>query len=324
MNNRSDWPSVNRLAAPLVQALIDQADLLRVKVDTLADGVTVVDAGIEARGGLEAGRRIAEICMGGLGRVGIMPVDDGWPLGVSVHSLEPVAACLASQYAGWSLTAGEGKDKYFALGSGPGRALACKEPLFQDLAYRDDAEVGVLVMEVDKPPPRTVVDKVLADCRLKPEALTFILTPTASLAGNFQVVARVLEVALHKAHELKFPLEAIVDGAGYAPLPAPGADFMSGMARTNDAILYGGAAHLIVDTDDAAAKELAERMPSSRSRDYGRSFGEIFKSVKYDFYQIDPMLFAPARVIVSSLKTGNTFAAGQVNRTLLDELWGRA
>ena len=58
------------------------------------------------------------------------------------------------------------------------------------------------------------------------EHLTFIYAPTRSLAGSVQVVARVLEVALHKAHELKFPLSRIVDGIATAPLSPPHPDFV--------------------------------------------------------------------------------------------------
>ena len=37
---------------------------------------------------------------------------------------------------------------------------------------------------------------------VSPNNLTFILTPTTSICGTIQVVSRVLEVAIHKIHEL--------------------------------------------------------------------------------------------------------------------------
>ena len=52
--------------------------------------------------------------------------------------------------------------------------------------------------------------------------MVFILTPTTSVTGNIQVVARVLEVAIHKVHEIGFPLERIESGFGTAPLPPIG------------------------------------------------------------------------------------------------------
>ncbi len=330
----ADHPlSVNAGARALVQRLIHEADRLRVAVTRDASGVCIVDAGIAAPGSIEAGLLVGEICMGGLGRVqlaaqGAGDATAGWPTWLEVRSSQPVLACLASQYAGWSLSASKeetGGKKFFSLGSGPARALAGKEALFAELGYRDPVAAaersGVLVMEVDRVPPPVVIDKILRDCALAPEQLTLVLTPTQSLAGTTQVVARVLEVALHKAHELHFTLEHIVDGVASAPLPAPGADGLDAMGRTNDAILYGGRVHLTVRGPDDAARRLAKELPSLNSRDYGRPFADIFKAADYDFYKIDGALFAPAEVWVSSLASGKTWHAGALNLELLRGQW---
>jgi len=318
--------SVNLLARPLVERLLADADALGLRVRRDDTGVHVVDAGIDAPGSVAAGLQVGEICMGGLGHVNLRSggAGEGWPTWLDVRSSQPVLACLGSQYAGWSLAATKeetGGKKFFSLGSGPARALAVKEKLFAELGYRDHAPCGVLVLEVDRPPPRIVIDKLLRDCGLAPEALTLILTPTTSLAGTTQVVARVLEVALHKAHELGFALANIVDGAGTAPLPSPSADGVEAMGRTNDAILYGGRVHLTVCGDEAAARELARALPSRNSRDHGRSFAHIFKEVDYDFYKIDGALFAPAEVWVSNIDSGNTWHGGAPEMGLLQRLW---
>jgi len=317
--------SVNSLARPLVERLLASADAFALNVARDATGACIVDAGIAARGSVAAGLLIGEICMGGLGQVGLRSGGlEGWPTWLEVRSSQPVLACLASQYAGWSLAASKeetGGKKFFSLGSGPARALAGKEALFAELGYRDRADAGVLVLEVDRAPPKVVIDKLLRDCQLQPEALTLILTPTTSLAGTTQVVARVLEVALHKAHELGYALANIVEGVATAPLPAPSPDGVIAMGRTNDAILYGGRVHLTVRGDDAAARQLALQLPSRNSRDYGRSFADIFKEVEYDFYKIDGALFAPAEVWVSNLDSGNTWHAGELNMALLQGLW---
>ena len=317
--------SVNRLAAPMVARLLASADALGIAVERLDNGVTLVDAGIDVRGSVAAGVLIGEICMGGLGSVRLATrVEEGWPDWLEVSSAQPVLACLASQYAGWSLAASKeeaGGKKFFSLGSGPARALACREDLFAELGYRDAADAGVLVLEVDRRPPPVVIDKVLRDCGLAPEGLTLVLTPTASLAGTTQVVARVLEVALHKAHELGFALADIVDGHAAAALPAPSPDGGVAMGRTNDAILYGGRVHLKVRGSDEAARDLAQRLPSSNSRDYGRSFADIFRDYEYDFYKIDPALFAPAEVWVSNLDSGRSWHAGGLDMALLRRLW---
>jgi methenyltetrahydromethanopterin cyclohydrolase len=312
--------SVNRRAAELTAALRHNAAILNLGVAQGPLGETLIDAGAKQRGGVEAGLRIAEICMGGLGAVRIIPdnATPRWPWTIAVASPQPVIACLGSQYAGWSLVHGAGKDAFFALGSGPARALAQKETVLTDIGYRDEANVATLVIESGRPPPPEIVETVARDCGVKPSALTVIYAPTQSLAGGAQVVARVLEVALHKAHELKFPLERIVDGMGAAPLSPPHPDFVAAMGRTNDAIIYGGRAQLYVTGPADEARRLAEALPSRASRDFGAPFAEIFKRFKGDFYAIDPMLFSPAEVIVTAIESGESFHGGALHHQLLD------
>lgn len=321
--------SVNKLTQPLVKHLIDNADKLRLGVEVLENGCTIIDAGIKVPGGLEVGRIIAEICMGGMGTVSLnhSAYTNHWPLSVNVHSSNPVLACLGSQYAGWSLS----HEKYYALGSGPARAMATKlkdgqqepvEALYKELDYTDAFETTALVIENDAIPPLAIIEKVASACNIAPAKLTIIVTPTSSLAGGVQVVARVLEVAMHKAHALHFPLENIVDGSGSAPVCPPHPNFVKAMGRTNDAILFAGQVHLFVKGSDEAAEKLAKELPSSTSKDYGRPFAEIFKQYDYDFFKIDAMLFSPASVIVTAVDSGKTFRAGKLDNALLDLSFG--
>ena len=310
--------SLNGLAEPLVAELVSAAKSLRIGVTRDACDAVLVDAGVASRGGIEAGRRIAEICLGGLGHVSVGRGGEIWPWIVTVHTADPVLACLGSQYAGWSLKSEGNEAEFFALGSGPGRSLTAKEALFQELGYRDHADCSVIVLEVDHAPPSALLKRIARECGVAPAHLTVIMTPTQSLAGSVQIAARSLEVALHKAHYLHFPLERIVDGVGTAPLPPPGADFLSAMGRTNDAILYGGTVQLFVDGPETDAAQLANDLPSTASRDYGRPFAEIFSSYKGDFYQIDPLLFSPGLVQVTALATGRTFRRGRHDLELLN------
>ncbi|WP_375465398.1 methenyltetrahydromethanopterin cyclohydrolase [uncultured Methylobacterium sp.] len=313
-------PSINALSAPLVERLIADADALRLSVTQEAGGARMVDAGAGARGSIEAGRRIAEICLGGLGTVTISPSGPvpSWPYSVVVHATDPVLACLGSQYAGWSIADEDGESGFFALGSGPGRSVAVVEALFEELGYRDRATRTALVLEAAGGPPANVVAKVAEAAGMRPEDLTFIFAPTQSLAGATQVVARVLEVALHKAHTVGFDLHRIVDGIGSAPLSPQHPDFIRAMGRTNDAIIYGGRVQLFVDADDADAKQLSEQVPSTTSKDHGAPFAEVFARVNGDFYKIDGALFSPAEAIVTSVKTGSTFRGGRLMPELVE------
>lgn len=321
MYRQETLPSVNKLTNPLVDDLAKNADLLRISVSKLKNGTRIIDAGIDMPGGLEAGRRIAEICMGGLGTVTLRASTnfENWSWHVDVHSLHPVISCLGSQYSGWALSHGEGKEAFNALGSGPGRAMGSKEPLFEELCYRDKADAACIVIEADRMPPVEIADMIAGQCRIDAAKLTLIMTPTSSLSGGLQVVARVLETALHKIHVLGFPLEKVIDGAGSVPICPPSADLMTAMSRTNDAILFAGQVQLYVDADNKTSEKLAKELPSSASKDYGKPFGRILMDVGHDFYKVDPRLFSPARVTISSVQTGNSFHGGKIDAGLLDQ-----
>lgn len=317
--------SLNARVAALVAQLVEDAAALRIGVEKSPEGATIIDAGIDRPGGIEAGLRIAEICLAGLGHVHLAAGGpfEHWPWMLHVHTADPVLACLGSQLAGWQLAIGEGRDAFYALGSGPGRALAGKEKLFDEIGYRDVADRACLVLEVDKRPPTGLIEMVTRACGIAADRLTLILTPTSSLAGTVQIVARVLEVALHKLHEVGFPLDRVVDGMGAAPLPPPSPKFLDAMGRTNDAIIYGGFVHLFVRGADADAEKLAHDLPSVGSRDYGRPFAEIFAGYKGDFYAMDRLLFSPALVTVTALDSGRSFSSGRFDPELLDRSFGR-
>jgi methenyltetrahydromethanopterin cyclohydrolase len=310
--------SVNARAGRIVDAVVADAAALRCTVSTGEAGERRIDLGAATPGGLEAGRRLGEICMGGLGTVAITSASglEHWPLGVVVHSTNPVIACLGSQYAGWTIT--DEATGFFALGSGPARALSRVEELYKELGYADAYDHGSLVIEGDNPPPAAVASNVAAACGIASSALTVLYAPTGSLAGTVQIAARVLEVALHKAHALHFPLDKIVDGYGVAPIAPPIPDFVKAMGRTNDAIIYGGRTQLFVRGSDEAAKKLADELPSRSSSAYGKPFAEIFAEVAGDFYKIDAMLFSPAKVTVSNLDTGASFHAGALAPEIVD------
>ena len=316
--------SVNEKSQILVKDLIDNHNYYRVNIEKGHNGCTIIDAGINSLGNMEAGRVISEICLGGLGRVHILNTMQNaeWPLTVHVNSNDPVIACLGSQYAGWSLSSKEDGSKFNALGSGPARSLALKEPLFKDIKYSDKASSTCLVMEVDSFPPNDVIEKISNDTKVDAKNLTIIITPTSSIAGNIQVVSRVLEVALHKAHELKFPMNEIIEGFGSSPIPPTSPDFLTAMGRTNDAIIFAGITQLYVNTSDDNANELCLKMPSSTSNDYGKPFADIFKDYEYDFFKIDANLFSPSKVIISNMKTGNTFISGKIDNALMKKSFG--
>lgn len=308
---------MNRLAGDMADRMVENAEPLRVRSVTLPGGARVIDAGIEVEGGLGAGLALAEICMGGLGHVSYGPVRIGgqsWP-GVTVWTDHPAVSCMASQYAGWAISV----DKFFAMGSGPLRVHARVErELFEKLGYREDATGGVLVLEGRTLPTDAVAAWVAEKARLRPSQLTFVVAPTASLAGGVQIAARILETGLHKMETLGFDVGRVVSGIGTAPVPPVAKNDLRAIGRTNDCILYGGQAHYTVKAGDAELAELASQVPASASRDYGTPFYEIFQRYEGDFYKIDPLLFSPAEVWLTSVESGKTHHAGRLNPEVLE------
>jgi methenyltetrahydromethanopterin cyclohydrolase len=307
MNERA-WAAADAAAA--------RAGELGISVVALPGGARVIDAGIQAPGGLDAGRLLAELCMGGLGHLDFVPVmieGESWP-GVQVWTDHPAAACMASQYAGWAIA----PDGYFAMGSGPLRALARVETeLFAKLGYGEEAARGVLVLETRDMPTDAVAAWVGRKAGLPPTALTLAAAPTASLAGGVQIVARIIETGLHKMDTLGFDVRRVQSAIGTAPLPPVARNDLRAVGRTNDCVLYGGQARYTIRADDEELAQLAARLPAASSSDYGTPFYEIFKRYDNDFYKIDPMLFSPAEVWLTSSISGRTFHGGSVNAEVL-------
>lgn len=307
---------MNERAAQLADRMAERAVELRVVVHTLAGGARVIDAGIDTPGGLGAGLMLAELCMGGLGHVAAAPVTIGgesWA-GVEVWTDYPAECCMASQYGGWKIAV---KD-YFAMGSGPLRAKARVETeLFDRLGYKEAATRGVLVLEGRKLPTDEVAAWVAEKAGLAPSAITFVIAPTASVAGSVQVVARVIETGLHKMETVGFDVLKVLSAEGTAPVPPVAKDDIHAIGRTNDCVLYGGQARFTIRGDDDELETLARQLPATTSRDYGKPFYDTFKSYNNDFYKVDPLLFSPAEVWLTNAASGRTFHAGKLNPDVL-------
>lgn len=292
-----------------------EAEQLSIAAERLDCGANLLDFGVNVRGGLAAGLRLASICMGGLAEVAISSGDRSIWRGpwIRVSTDHPVRSCLFGQYAGWPVQ----HEKFFAMGSGPMRLRRGQEPLLKELSAADSSPLAVGVLECDRLPSDQVAQHIAAQCNVAPDALWLAVAPTRSLAGCIQVVARSVETSLHKLYELGFPLSALKQAFGIAPLAPPTPDFAQAIGRTNDAILYGGHVTLWVDADDQQIEAVGAKVPSSCSRDFGQPFAEIFKRCNYDFYKIDPALFSPAEVAIHNLRTGRGWHFGELREDLV-------
>ncbi|BDH79236.1 MAG TPA: methenyltetrahydromethanopterin cyclohydrolase [Methanothermobacter sp.] len=312
--------SVNLKAKKILDEMISKADDLKIKVQRLDNGSTVLDCGVNVEGSIKAGELYTKVCLGGLADVGIsIPADLSKRLAlpsVKVKTDSPAISTLGSQKAGWAVNVGE----FFALGSGPARALSKKpSETYEEIDYEDDAEIAIIALESDKLPSEDVTENIAEECGVPTENVYALVAPTASIVGSIQISGRVVENGTYKMLEaLDFDVKKVKYAAGIAPIAPVDPDGLKAMGKTNDAVLFGGRTYYYIESDEGDdLKSLTENLPSSASKDYGRPFYEIFKEADYDFYKIDKGMFAPAEVFINDLRTGEVFRAGFVNEELL-------
>lgn len=312
--------SLNARSYEIANKMIVDAEALNISVEKLTCGTTLIDAGINVSGSFEAGRLFSEVCMGGLGKIDFGVIDYGTfalPC-VNVSVSHPVEACMASQYAGWSVEVRKkNKKTFFAMGSGPARVLYGKEKLLQELGIQEKSELAVLALETHEVPDDEVCLWIAGKCRVSPDRLVILVAPTASLVGSVQIAARVVETGLHKMVELKLDIWKIISGFGVCPVAPVDRDALRAIGRTNDAILYGGRVWYTAKADPEKIEKIIEQLPSSASKDYGTPFYDLFRRYDCDFYKIDPLLFSPAEAYINNISNGRTYHNGQVNPDIL-------
>lgn len=305
---------MEKRVAQKTRQVIEVASELSLVVHELS-GARVIDFAVKRSGSIEAGLALAEICLSGLGQVQLLPgYSDQMHLpGVAVRTDWPLIACIASQYAGWPFST----DDYFAMCSGPARVNRGQEPILRDYQLKGHFTPAVGIFESNSLPKQNEIAEFSTACQIQPSEALICVARTASFPGMIQVVARSIETAMHKLHELKFDLSTVISGSGIAPLPPLVADDLQALGWTNDAILYGAVVNLWLDTTDEAIESVLDHLPSNRSADFGVPFLEIFERYQRDFYKIDKLLFSPARVILNNLRTGRVFACGEIRTDIL-------
>lgn len=313
--------SVNRGAIEVVKTILDGKDGLDCRVEEISNGATIIDAGIECTGSAELGRLIGEVCLGGLGSVKLntMYIGDLELPAVIVGTDYPKIATLGSQYSGWTIKVG----KYFAMGSGPARALArVEKKLYEELDYKDKSRKGVIVLESRVKPNEVVTEYIAKKCGISTSNLSCIVVPTASIAGSVQISSRIVDVGIHKLHEIGFDPERVRRGFGVAPIAPVAKNDNRAMGLTNDCILYGGRTTYFVRSENDNLQEIVDKVPSSTSDQYGQPFYDLFKSFDFNFYKVEPLLFSPAEITINHIESGKVFHAGKLNPEVLKNSLG--
>jgi methenyltetrahydromethanopterin cyclohydrolase len=294
---------LNARALAVAELMAAQAGELRVGCHLLPKGGRILDCGIAAEGGLNAGLLLARVCLADLAQVALVPGPQ-----VQVFTDAPLAACLGAQYAGWEIKCGQ----FFAMGSGPMRASAGREEWLRHLGLVERASALVGVLETRQLPGPEVLDLVAETCGVLPEQVTLLCAPTASLAGTLQIVARAIETALHKLHLLGFDLSQIRSAYGLAPLPPVPSSDLTALGLTNDAIRFGG--QVVLWTRDAQNQidALGPRVPASATPDGDIPFLTLFERQGRNFYALDPMLFSPAVITFHDQTSGRSSTWGRL------------
>ncbi|MER3417331.1 MAG: methenyltetrahydromethanopterin cyclohydrolase [Gemmataceae bacterium] len=307
--------SLNERAWRVAEQALAQADELRIRVHHSGTGARIVDCGIAVPGGWAAGLVLARVCLADLAQVHLYVdrLQDRLLPWVQVATDWPVEACMASQYAGWQIQVGT----YFAMGSGPMRALARREPLFERLHWQERSDCAVGVLETGKLPDDAVIAYLCERLQVPASRLLVLAAPTRSIAGMMQVVARSVETALHKLLELGFDLARVRSALGRAPVPPSAKDDFQAIGRSNDAILYGAEVILYTDAAEETIEQLGPKVPAAVSRDFGQPFAEILARYHGDFYRIDPLLFSPAQVQFVHSTSGRSWLFGRREWTVL-------
>jgi len=310
--------SVNELALEIFENLAELSEEFNAAYHELDNGARIVDCGVSTRGGYAAGRAFTEICMGGLGEVNFrMGEIKGIPLPfIDVNTDFPSISCLGAQKAGWTVKV----NNYFAMGSGPARALSLKpKHTYEVIEYEDDCDGAVICLESDHLPNGEVMEKIAEECHIDVGNVCAVVAPTSSIVGSIQVAGRCVETAIYKLNELGFDTKKITAAMGTAPI-APVRGPKLAMGVTNDATIYHGRIMLTMKAPEI--KDYLDKIPSSKSKGYGKPFNDIFKEAGYDFYKIDTALFSPAEVIINELSSGAVYHVGAVNPDVVLKSFG--
>ena len=327
------YMKINELGRQIVEIIVKNKDFYNAEIHKLDNGATILDM---SKASWIGGKLVGEICMGGLGTIEFSSynLDGHFIPSVNVYTSEPIISCMASQLAGWNVKLkkeiekdGQIKKKviFQSLGSGPARAKSRVEKIFEELDYLDDSNCAVIVFETPKLPNEEVMDIVAKKCGVDSNDTYAVCAPTACLVGSIQIAARIVETGIHKLHEIKFPINVITDGFGTTTIAPVAKDDLGAMGRTNDSISAAGLTYFNIKVEKEREGELFEllkKAPANTSPSYGKTFLETFKAADYNFYNIDPGLFAPAIYTVTNIITGKCITFGMVNNELLKESYG--
>ncbi|MDY6764610.1 MAG: methenyltetrahydromethanopterin cyclohydrolase [Halobacteria archaeon] len=306
---------LNYNALELVDEAVEFADELNIRAVEYENGSTVLDFGVEASGGIEAGLYYADISAGGLLSVSVRTDElNGTPTNfVDTWIDNPALGLIGAQQSGWEVD----YNGYEAVCGGPGRVLARKPPeTYELLDYEEDSDFAVVCLEANDLPSPGVMERIAEECGVTPEATYAVVAPLASTAGVFQMGARTPEIAVLRLKNLGYDIRKIETASGVSPVAPVVSTELDAMGVTNDSVRYCGRAHLRVREDS----DVFGQVPTSETEFYDTFFTEVLEEYG-GFYEVDDSVFAPASVTVDVIG-GDTKRYGEVDEQKLSESYG--
>ena len=318
--------SINQQAVKIVkEKILPFAEQLNCKVIHLKNGATVVDMGVEAPGGFQAGKLMVEATIGGMGHIdfGQFHLGDLNFPSIDVYIDRPVEATLSSQFSGWKMPGKDIPGYINPIGSGPARAIARNDIFSQSWHYQDIHHETVFGAQTQEIPDESVAEMVAEACKIQPENVYILATKTASLTGSIQVCSRTVEASVWRLYRKGFDIAKIISGMGTCPIAPPIKDELLAMDRVNTALLYGVTVRYVVDSSDDEILAVINEAPFSASRRYGERFIDIFEEGQRDFYIVDKDIHTVARYEIMNYNTGNMFSGGILREDLIKESFFR-
>lgn len=317
---------LNDSSLGLIKKLAKEADRYSLMVEKSESGATLIDAGLNAEGGFLAGVIVTEICLGGLGKAKVMPMqyEDLILPSIFVHTDHPVLSTVASQFAGWKINTG----KFSAIASGPARALALEpKDLFERIEYTEESNVAVLALETESKPSDDLIQEIAFKCKVAPANLFIVYFSSESLVGVMQISARTIEAGLFRLMSFGLNPWLVKHAWGCAPVgPIPPVS-----EQKNDVVSYGGTAYYMLSYEND--EQLRKWVMISSASSVKMVEEAIRLSAKNPLYAqiledsiplsktIEGDVFAPAVIVVSNSKTGKNLRAGKLDIEALKTLF---
>jgi methenyltetrahydromethanopterin cyclohydrolase len=316
--------SVNRLSLDIVRRIINSPESVGAEVLKLRNGATIIDLGVHAPGGFEAGRLDTEVCLGGLGKAQLTMAtfEDLTLPAIAVTTDYPAVSTLGCQ-VGYPLL-----DSAPGILSGPARALAIKpRELYESIGYRDRSNTAVINLEGDSLPSEHMAKLIATECKVEPSSLYILVTPGESTAGATQVAGRVVEDVTFTMYEIMhYDVKKVKNAFGIAPIAPVCMGETPPQARElpkalpDDLISYGGKAYITLEPDpEENVQDLAERLAFESTPIYGETFHELLKQAEGDMSRIPgfPDLFRPAEIVINDVRTGRVHRAGRASSDMI-------